>query len=202
MSSGIYIIINSVSNKCYVGQSINIEQRIRRHIINLKGNRHRNIHLQAAWNIHGKESFIFDTLEHCEKSSESLTKAEQYWMDYFKFLGSTLYNMTPAAGSTLGFKQSEETKNKKKGQLPWNTGKKFSKELRNKLSKAHLGRTDSRLGKKHSEETKKRISLAKIGTKASEETKKKISSSNSGRLCSEETRKKISEAHLKRLGKL
>lgn len=196
MFSGIYIIINSVSNKCYIGQSVNVEQRCRRHLINLRGNRHCNKHLQATYNKYGNEAFSFETLEVCEKDIKCLTEAEQYWMDYFKFIGAELYNMTPAAGTCLGYKHSEETKQKKKGQIPWNTGKKASPELREKLSKAHIGRTDSRLGKLHSEETKKRISDKKIGSKLSKETKIKISNGNKGRIFSEETKKKISESRL------
>jgi len=37
-------------------------------------------------------------------------------------------------------------------------GRKLSEEHRKKLSEAHMGRTDSRLGKHHSEETKKKLS--------------------------------------------
>src|SRR3990167_2743803 len=51
------------------------------------------------------------------------------------------------------------------------------------------------LGKKHSEETKKKISEASRGHKLSKETKKKMSESRTGRKHTEETRKKISESH-------
>lgn len=61
----------------------------------------------------------------------------------------------------------------------------------NKLGKYNLG-------KKHSEEHKRKISLAHKGKKGiykhSEETKKKISDSNKGRKLSEEWKNKISES--------
>lgn len=200
MTSGIYIIINNLSNKCYIGQSINVEQRHRRHIINLSGNRHTNSHLQASWNIHGRDTFSFDLLEICKKEINILTEAEQHWMDYFKFIGAELYNMCPSAGSCLGYKHTQETRDKKKGQIPPNKGKKASPELKAKLSLAHMGRIDSRLGKVHSEETKKQISEKKTGIKLSEEHKEKIRQGNLGRVCSEETKHKLSLAHKGRLG--
>lgn len=57
-------------------------------------------------------------------------------------------------------------------------GRKLSDEHKKKLSDAHLGRTDSRLGKSHSEETKKKLSDHFTGrpTKPfTEEHKKKLS---------------------------
>lgn len=39
----------------------------------------------------------------------------------------------------LGKKQSEETKEKKRGKIPWNKGMKMSDALKEKLSKSHIG---------------------------------------------------------------
>jgi len=50
-------------------------------------------------------------------------------------------------------------------------------------------------GKKHSEETKIKMSEAKKGKKRSEETKRKMSVGQSGRKHSEETKRKMSEIH-------
>jgi len=83
----------------------------------------------------------------------------------------------------------------KKGNIPWNKGKKLSEEGRRKLSKAHKGQ-------KISEETKQKISEANKGRVVSEDTRRKISESlmdhigaNLGKKFSEEHRRKISEAH-------
>jgi len=51
-----------------------------------------------------------------------------------------------------------------------------------------------REGSKHTEESRKKMSLAKVGKPCSEENKKKISLANTGRPCSKETRKKLSLA--------
>ena len=49
-------------------------------------------------------------------------------------------------------------------------------------------------GRKHSEETKKKIGKVHKGKKLSEETKKKLSEAHKGKKLSEETRKRMSEA--------
>lgn len=53
----------------------------------------------------------------------------------------------------------------------------------------------NRTGKKHSEETKKRMSLARLGQKTSKDTKLKLSLLAKSRTFSKETREKMSKAH-------
>jgi G:T-mismatch repair DNA endonuclease (very short patch repair protein) len=84
-------------------------------------------------------------------------------------------------------------------------------ETRRKLSETSKGRTPWNKGKKHTEITKKKISiltkialshpttkqkmrLSQLGRKHTDETKKKISSANLGKKLSNETRKKLSES--------
>ena len=74
------------------------------------------------------------------------------------------------------------------GKVAWNKGKKWSKEIIEKFRKAHLG-------KKLSDEHKKKIGLANIGRRFSKETIEKIRQSNLGKKRSEETRRRISETH-------
>ena len=73
-------------------------------------------------------------------------------------------------------------------------GRKVSEETKRKLSLAKKGNTYSK-GKKHSEETRRKISLNNAqywkGKKRSEETKRKISLAGKGHKLSEETRRKI-----------
>jgi group I intron endonuclease len=52
-SIGIYKITNIVTNKLYVGSSIDIKRRKYEHIRLLKNNKHNNIHLQNAYNKYG-----------------------------------------------------------------------------------------------------------------------------------------------------
>lgn len=48
--SGVYQIYNPITNKRYIGSSINVERRLKEHLRNLKRNNHHNMYLQAAYN--------------------------------------------------------------------------------------------------------------------------------------------------------
>jgi|AACY02.15.fsa_nt_gi molecular chaperone DnaK (HSP70) len=73
------------------------------------------------------------------------------------------------------------------GQISHNRGKKFSNEIREKMSKSMKGISKS-------EEHKKKLSQSMKGKTASEETKKKMSEAATGHKVSEETRRKIRES--------
>ena len=64
--SGIYCIENIITNKKYIGQSIDVNERWRKHISELNHNYHHNDYLQKAWNKYGEDSFKFYVLEYCD----------------------------------------------------------------------------------------------------------------------------------------
>ena len=106
MKSGIYQIRNTITNDLYIGSSINIIHRKNRHSRELKQGKHHSIILQRAVNKYGINVFKFKVLEYCEQ--EILIKKEQYYIDTLK----PKYNIYLIAGSSLGSKRSEETKEK------------------------------------------------------------------------------------------
>jgi group I intron endonuclease len=106
--SGIYAIRNTINNKVYVGQSVNIKKRIQQHFSELIDGHHHCFHLQSAFNKYGANSFENKILELCGK--EIITIREQYWMDSFGSLQT--YNTAKAAGSPLGIKRSKESRDK------------------------------------------------------------------------------------------
>lgn len=200
--SGIYQIKNVVSGKIYIGSAINIKHRWQTHVGHLNKNRHPNRHLQSAWNKYGSEAFEFSILKTC--FIFALIFEEQKMIDKL----NPEYNLAPKAGSNLGVKLSEETKNKisasKKGVA---TGRIVSKETRDKISMALQGHKNN-LGSKRSEETKAKMSIvqsnrsvetrakmsqARIGKKLSQETCERLSISHMGQNVSSETRAKLSE---------
>lgn len=78
MTTGIYLILNTVNNHKYIGQSKNIEHRWAGHISSLRKGRHGNAHFQNAWNKYGEDLFDFQVIEEC--APEKLNEQEQYWI--------------------------------------------------------------------------------------------------------------------------
>jgi hypothetical protein len=106
MKSGIYKITNIVNNKFYIGSSFDINKRKREHIYKLNNNLHHCNYLQNSWNKYGRDNFIFEVLANCPL--EYLIKLEDYFIKQTK----PQYNTAPVAGSNLGYKHSDKTKDK------------------------------------------------------------------------------------------
>lgn len=152
--SGIYKILNTITGDFYIGSSSRtLKSRWYDHRKNLRGNRHCNKHLQFAWNKYGEKNFEFIEVE--KVIPEECIRREQFYIDTLK----PIYNKAPIAGSILGIKKTKESIEKQRCSLkryyevndaPW-LGKKFSNEHRKKLSNSHKGY-------EHTEEQKKKIS--------------------------------------------
>ncbi len=79
--SGVYIITNLVNFKVYIGSSENISQRVIQHRSDLKGNRHKNKHLQSAYNTYGVDNFTFEYLELVALSHVEVR--ETFWINAY-----------------------------------------------------------------------------------------------------------------------
>lgn len=101
---GIYKITCLIDGKVYIGQSINLKQRLQQHKSQLKKNKHFNYHLQCAYNKYGADNFIFEVI--AEYTAKQLNDMETYWRDYYY---PNIYNLgnTGNVGTV-----SEETKQK------------------------------------------------------------------------------------------
>lgn len=177
---GIYCIRYKTTGKCYVGQSVDIKQRTRKHrtlLTNCTAIRH-------AIAKYGAEAFAFEVLELC--TEPELNDRECHWIDTLNSLMPNGYNLK--TGGESGGRYTEEAKQAisdgLKGNVPWNKGKKglykASKETREKMSKAHKGHNYYK-GYKPTEETKRKISEAMkgnkyaLGLKHTEESRRKMS---------------------------
>lgn len=90
-SIGVYRIINTINNHCYIGSTSSIRQyksnsgfyiRFKKHLIDLSNSKHHSKYLQNAWNKYGKENFKFEILSICPK--EYTFKLEQWYINNLK----------------------------------------------------------------------------------------------------------------------
>ncbi len=110
MTCGIYCIENKISNKKYIGQSRNIEKRIKEHTYNLLKHNHSNPHLNDSFQKYGIENFSFYILSVCEE--KDLDKLEKHYIKTCKAKNPSGYNLRDGGEGNSGWKQSEETKKK------------------------------------------------------------------------------------------
>ena len=90
---GIYKITNNINNKSYIGQSINIEKRIKEHF--WKSFLEKDISftsiLHTAIRKYGKENFVIEVLEEC--SLEELDDKEKYYIKKYNTISPNGYNI-------------------------------------------------------------------------------------------------------------
>jgi group I intron endonuclease len=129
MTCGIYIIVNLLNNKFYLGSSENIEKRWIQHQNLLNNNKHGNKFLQNTWNKNNSENFELRIIEICENTNR--IERENIWLNYTKCYNSEIgYNICFIAGSVLGIKRSDESKAKmsiwQKGKPKWSDDEKLN----------------------------------------------------------------------------
>lgn len=151
---GIYEIENVVDGKIYVGSSKMIERRWREHVADLNSKTHCNCVLQAAWDRHGKCSFVFRVIEAVD-DNDQLIEREQWWLDHKQpFTHINGYNMSRTAGKVTVPRRPESTQKTANA----NRGKKRTPEQKEKMRAA-------KLGTKQSIETCRKRSVALLGMK-------------------------------------
>lgn len=96
MSCGIYKIQNLINNKIYIGQSTNIEERLRRHKII-----HDDCVIHKAIQKYGAENFSYEIIELCE--IPQLDQKEIYWINYYQSTMPIGYNMVDGGSNGAGF---------------------------------------------------------------------------------------------------
>jgi group I intron endonuclease len=195
--SGVYKILNTVTHDFYIGSAKRLDARWKRHIQCLRTSTHPNIHLQRAWDKYGSKAFLFSVLEFVDDKTR-LLEVEQAFFDkevptynICKIAGNTYGRRHPQdilekiAKSHIGMKASAETRMRMSmarmgHQTSAETREKIAASKRGKPRPAYVVEKMSaalkgkcfRFGFKHSEESKRKMSIAKLGN-ANRKGKKK-----------------------------
>ena len=147
MISSIYCLGNLIDNHEYKGQTINYKARKRQHFSDLRCGTHKNPYLQNAFNKYGEENFYMKELFIINGTQEEINDAET--IEIKKIPEGMRYNIALTGGCPM-----------------WN--REHTVETRQQMSQ-------SRIGKKHTEESKKVMSdLAKGRTIGSNNGRTKL----------------------------
>lgn len=197
---GIYRIVNTNNEKCYIGKSEDIGSRIRNHIRTLRGGYNKNKHLQNAYSHYDRGTFYVEILETLDQD-EDINEREKYWIKQFNSSDREFgYNRTLGGDGGNGYVQcmtDEEIVEHNRKMSEIRTGKNnplYGKHMyTNGISikyisddeideyesngwhpgapdyvkeierEANLGEKNGFWGKKHSQETKEKISKSRSG---------------------------------------
>lgn len=137
---GIYKITNQTTKRFYIGSSKEINSRWADHLIRLRLGKHVNYFLQSDFNTFGESDFVFEILEFVDASLQLIT--EQKYLDLYKPFWPTGYNISDVTGGgDFKFHPKRE-------------------EIYQKYFTNNIGQSNPFHGKKHSEETLRKMRLA------------------------------------------
>jgi group I intron endonuclease len=145
--SGIYLIVNLVNGKYYIGSAVtgNIYMRLHKHLFSKMG----NVLVGKAVEKYGLENFVFLVLELVPQQETVDVKLLLEREDHYILSFKPEYNIAPLATNSVGWNHSEESIQKMKqgysderrqklGNI--NKGKALSEETRNLIREAALQR--------------------------------------------------------------
>jgi len=192
---GIYKLKNHVNGKIYIGQSVNIRQRISKHVNTKPGSKTEH-YLQKAISKYGQDNFSISILYECEK--RHLNRAEVILIKQYMSMCPNGYNLN--SGGKSNHTVSEDAKKKMSIKAK---GRKFSETHKANISKAKTGipRPAHVMEKLHAgrkkyvmpEEARRKSSIFHTGKKMSKESIMKTQEGRKGFVLSEESRRKISK---------
>ena len=191
---GVYAIVNTASQKVYVGSSKNVNKRFLCHASFLRNGKHHCTHLQNSFNLNGLKTFQFRVLAECSTREEA-QELEQAMLDIWH---GDFYNASKRADHLhrLGRPLDEATKQKISVK---NSGAFRSPEQRKLISESlkkryQEGMQSSQLGRTHSDEAKFKIRKKRasqipprLGVAVSDETRLKQSLAKKGNRCHAKT---------------
>lgn len=164
----IYRVTCIPNKKIYIGLTVDtISQRWTNHVCRAMGG-HGKYAFPRAIRKYGRTAFKIEAIEFFD-SLEKANNAEKRWIAEFNCLVPNGYNIAHGGGGTVG------------------VSRKHSFETKQKISKAHKGKV-------FSEETRKKMRIARIGWKPSAELIERVRAASKGRVMSDETKRRLSQS--------
>jgi group I intron endonuclease len=151
--TGIYVITNDIDARVYIGSATSFKQRYAVHKKKITHNEGCNPKLKNFANKYGIEHLTFSAVHACER--EELLKMEQLYLDIFQPFDDNGFNIARKAGSPIGYKHTQEAKDKMKGR----TGLKWDEEHLKYFSEIKKGKkmkdsAKAKLREHYAEQTK------------------------------------------------
>jgi group I intron endonuclease len=213
----IYCILNTITDKVYIGQTINIKNRWNSHIFDLNNNKHKNSYLQNAWNKYGEICFEFSLLDTFETKQEAID-SEIKLITWYKELNLS-YNIQNGGEGPGKFDDETRAKMSKKqkerfsknpiseGQrkaqseklkgVPWSEARRIAEDQKIKVVKPKKPKykpVPNDIKEERKIERARKLSIANKGKIPSEACRETLRQANLNRIVSEETKQKTSQA--------
>lgn len=164
----VYMIKCTVNNKVYIGQTKNLESRIKNHKNRLSRDRHESEELQNDYNKYGSRCFKYRLLERCNWKDALIR--ETYWIDYYGGINSN---------NTYNRMNHLYKSDKSKQLISKNHVKTLTEQHKKRISESAKNNPNYGMKNKHlSVETRKLLSEYAQNRKVSKEICEKISKAN------------------------
>ena len=173
----IYLTINKINHKTYVGQ-----KKLKNKNWDKDNYLGSGKLIKCAIKKYGKKNFEKFLIQFCY-SKEELDKQEIFWIAEYRKRGLAQYNIANGGEGNAGYKHSEEAKKKISEAMKvytYNKGRHLSEETKKKMSESHKGKHYSEETKRKMSESQKGKNIWMKGRHFSEETKKKMSEARKG----------------------
>lgn len=194
MTGYVYLIVNRVSGRCYVGQTRRtVSERWQGHIRDMR--RGKDYPISNAIRKHSPESFTVIQID-CASSLDELNALEPFYIELFKTLKPHGYNLDSGGKNYLTHPETRAKIGRANKGTRACVGRVLSAETRAKISAANKGRK-GRLGQKNSPEHIAKTSASLKG-KPSWNKGRSMSATHRASLSASRTGKKygpLSESH-------
>lgn len=162
INSGIYMIVNELKGKSYIGSSVNVYKRWSNHKYLLKKGKHHNIKLQNSWNKYKEINFKWAFIEPVIDIN-ILLKREQSWINIFN----------PSLNIVRKIQENTKRHRREEGKVKmaeFMRGNQYAKGKSNTVTQEVKDRISAKLkGTRHSEESYEKMAATNFGKKHTEE---------------------------------